>query len=77
MFLVALKQNHSSNKKKILVPTPPFLDFKSSDIFTHFKKNDTIRHLWWLFKEKIIHGLPEKNVSTEPGARAFQLLKNF
>ena len=58
MFLVTLKQDHFRNKK-LLFPTPPFLDFKNSDIFTQFNKIEGFRHIWWLFLEPPMHQFSE------------------
>ena len=58
MFLLILRQYHFS-KKKFFIATFPFIDFKSSDIFIQFNKNDPIRHLWWLFSKTCLNRLSE------------------
>ena len=57
--LLTLRQDHFRNKKNFFVPSPLFIDFKNSNIFTQFKKNYPIRNLWWLFPERLMHQLQE------------------
>ena len=59
MFLLALRQDHFV-KIFFLISTCPFMDLKTSDIFTQFNKSNTFRDMWWLFSETRIHGFPER-----------------
>ena len=58
MALLTLRQGHLRNKK-ILVLTTPFADYKSSDIFSQFNKNDPLSNLWLLFSEARMNRIPE------------------